>query len=183
LQSHSPIYAPLSKKELELNAGTARVLYFDPTPCYHNYTSLNVFKRLNPRRLEQAFPKKNDGLCSCGCGVALTGKQRRWASEACTKFALNVTDIIAGVAGTVVFYLSQYNGGTFCQHCGCGEEQFQQGDIFRTNIEADHIIPVHRGGGACWLNNYQLVCISCHKAKTKTDGSGRFKNNRLTLAL
>jgi hypothetical protein len=33
--------------------------------------------------------------------------------------------------------------------------------------EADHIIPVAEGGGACGLDGYRLLCIGCHKAATK----------------
>ena len=36
-------------------------------------------------------------------------------------------------------------------------------------IHVEHIIPVHKGGGGCWLGNYQLLCEDCHKEKTKLD--------------
>ena len=29
--------------------------------------------------------------------------------------------------------------------------------------EADHIIPVCKGGGCCGLENYQTLCLRCHK--------------------
>lgn len=32
--------------------------------------------------------------------------------------------------------------------------------------EADHIVPVQDGGGACGLDNYQTLCIGCHRCKT-----------------
>jgi len=32
--------------------------------------------------------------------------------------------------------------------------------------DADHINPVAEGGGECGLNNYQTLCLHCHKAKT-----------------
>ena len=31
---------------------------------------------------------------------------------------------------------------------------------------ADHIIPVHKGGGACGLANYRTLCVPCHKKVT-----------------
>jgi 5-methylcytosine-specific restriction endonuclease McrA len=38
----------------------------------------------------------------------------------------------------------------------------------RTSIwDADHIKPVAQGGGGCGLDNYQTLCIWCHKKKTK----------------
>ena len=32
--------------------------------------------------------------------------------------------------------------------------------------EADHIIPVIEGGGCCGLDNYQTLCLLCHKTET-----------------
>lgn len=32
--------------------------------------------------------------------------------------------------------------------------------------DADHITPVAEGGGACDLDNYQTLCLPCHRAKT-----------------
>lgn len=32
--------------------------------------------------------------------------------------------------------------------------------------DADHIEPVDEGGGLCGLENYQTLCINCHKKKT-----------------
>ena len=34
--------------------------------------------------------------------------------------------------------------------------------------QADHIIPVAENGGLCGLENYQSLCTSCHKQKTKS---------------
>lgn len=33
--------------------------------------------------------------------------------------------------------------------------------------EADHIVAVIEGGGACGLENFQTLCVPCHKLKTK----------------
>ena len=33
--------------------------------------------------------------------------------------------------------------------------------------EADHIIPVKEGGGCCGIDNYQTLCLRCHKEDTK----------------
>lgn len=32
--------------------------------------------------------------------------------------------------------------------------------------DADHIVPVIHGGGLCGLDNYQTLCVPCHKKKT-----------------
>lgn len=38
----------------------------------------------------------------------------------------------------------------------------------RKNLwDADHIIPVAEGGGACGLDNIRTVCLSCHRAITQ----------------
>lgn len=39
----------------------------------------------------------------------------------------------------------------------------------RTYWDADHIVPVCHGGGLTGLDNYQTLCVWCHKQKTKTD--------------
>lgn len=33
--------------------------------------------------------------------------------------------------------------------------------------DADHIVPVVKGGGLCGLENFRTLCISCHKMETK----------------
>lgn len=37
--------------------------------------------------------------------------------------------------------------------------------------DADHIIPVKKGGGSCGLENIRTLCISCHKIITKSSYS------------
>lgn len=39
-------------------------------------------------------------------------------------------------------------------------------DASRTLWEADHIVPVAEGGGACGLDNYRTLCIWCHPKET-----------------
>jgi 5-methylcytosine-specific restriction endonuclease McrA len=36
----------------------------------------------------------------------------------------------------------------------------------RPRWEADHIVPVADGGGECGLDNYRLLCRTCHLAVT-----------------
>jgi len=40
--------------------------------------------------------------------------------------------------------------------------------VWENPWQADHIIPVVEGGGCCGLDNYQTLCIRCHKLDTKT---------------
>lgn len=41
--------------------------------------------------------------------------------------------------------------------------------------EVDHIIPIFKGGTSLGLDNHQVICYTCHKAKTKKDVTGRKK--------
>jgi HNH endonuclease len=38
--------------------------------------------------------------------------------------------------------------------------------------EVDHIIPISKGGPSIGIDGCQILCYSCHKAKTKIDNSG-----------
>ncbi|PFH38410.1 hypothetical protein BESB_007520 [Besnoitia besnoiti] len=38
---------------------------------------------------------------------------------------------------------------------------------------ADHIVPVHRGGGLCGLTNVQTLCRACHQVKTNQEAAMR----------
>ncbi|KKK81125.1 hypothetical protein LCGC14_2816610 [marine sediment metagenome] len=37
--------------------------------------------------------------------------------------------------------------------------------------DADHITPVDEGGGECGLDNYQTLCLPCHRLKTATQAA------------
>lgn len=39
-------------------------------------------------------------------------------------------------------------------------------DLSRSPWQADHIVPVAEGGGACGLENYRTLCIWCHPKET-----------------
>src|SRR5262245_14132736 len=50
-----------------------------------------------------------------------------------------------------------------CQAC------LQQGRV-TIGVEVDHIVPLYQGGGDD-DSNKQLLCVPCHKAKTKRESS------------
>lgn len=154
----NPIFKPLAKIAAKLTPRYKRVLYFDPSSLYSRITPyLDVHKRIQRRTglFDKMFPKV-DGMCSCGCGKPLTGKQKRWASKPCNTFATDIYFIICGYQGTVERLMLRYLG----HKCSCDE-------IF--GLEMDHIVPVKFGGGGCWLNNYQWLCNKCHRLKTNKD--------------
>lgn len=109
-------------------------------------------------RLSDLFPERQDGLCACGCQKELTGRKRRWASEVCRNNALNDFLIVKGDSYTIRANIFERDGG-YCRCCGVLSEKWQ----------ADHIVPVFKGGSACGLDNYQTLCLFCHKIKTDND--------------
>lgn len=44
--------------------------------------------------------------------------------------------------------------------------------------QADHVVPVWRGGGLCGLENLQTLCTACHSAKTKEEAKERSTKRR-----
>lgn len=38
--------------------------------------------------------------------------------------------------------------------------------------EVDHIVPISKGGTSLGNENHQVICFTCHKAKSKLDNSG-----------
>lgn len=107
------------------------------------------------------FPAK-EGECACGCGVKLTGKQKKWASRECNDNAYRGFSIVKGNNGSIRAQVLERDGG-FCVSCGVHDENWQ----------ADHIIPVFMGGGACDLDNFQTLCEDCHKERTAHQASQR----------
>ena len=70
-----------------------------------------------------------------------------------------------------------------CANCGCGENfiwrkggisgSYEDGDmqqfVWRTsNLELDHVTPLHLGGSNEG-DNLQLLCVDCHKHKTASE--------------
>lgn len=116
---------------------------------------LDLFKRYQPDlNLIDLFPSIPN-YCACGCGTKLTGKKFRWASSDCSDKAYKIFAIIKGNNNAVRNALWDIDYG-HCRHCGTFDYKWQ----------ADHIIPVEKGGGACDIANYQTLCPSCHQEKT-----------------
>jgi len=134
-----------------------RVLFLDPSEIYNRQT-IKPYQRVQTHlTFPEMFPARADATCACGCGAEISGRRRRWASSDCTKFATTVWAIIDGQTGAISTFVKKYYGAK-CSVCGSRKE-----------LKADHIIPVKHGGGGCWLSNFQLLCHSCHVAKTNQD--------------
>lgn len=48
--------------------------------------------------------------------------------------------------------------------------------------DMDHIVPVHRGGGDCGLDNLQTLCVLCHAKKTAEGARKRAKKGPKKIA-
>lgn len=161
-----------------------RILTYDPTPAYARIAeTIDPYKRIQTRAnlsLAQLFPKNCDGTCDCGCGVKLQGRQRRWASANCAEFSWWVYAVIAGRRDETRRCLRAY-WGEACVECGDVPMKLKKRrKRMSSAIEWDHIVPVHRGGGACWLGNWRPLCNGCHKQKTGRDRK-EHRNARVSI--
>lgn len=104
--------------------------------------------------MSQIFIQES-GFCACGCGKQLTGKKKKWATEDCAYTAYIKFAIIKGDTKIIRQELFKRDKGVCC-YCG----------NITSTWHADHIKEVCRGGGACNLNNFQTLCLRCHKQKT-----------------
>lgn len=173
------------------------ILAFDPTEVYNRLGDLvNPFLRRNRIGIEQTFPDHRNGLCGCGCGKMLEGRRRRWATKECSVVPVLATSIINGDTSCIKPIISALYSNK-CFVCNSTDADFKRTvelPLFKRNmneeewkdyrrqynkslhdmaskIHLDHIIPVHKGGGGCWLSNYQLLCETCHREKTKQERS------------
>lgn len=126
----------------------------DGDPCYFRDMLDHWSRYQRGLVLEQLYPSL-EGRCACGCGEQLTGRKRRWASNACSTSAYIRFSIIKGNGRIIREQLFVRDGG-FCCCCGAFDENWQ----------ADHAWPIHNGGGGCELANFQTLCPECHKQKS-----------------
>jgi hypothetical protein len=100
-------------------------------------------------------------MCACGCGFVLTGKKKRWATVDCSTKCYEEFAIIKGNTSAIRQALFLIEGG-YCRYCGAYDQHWQ----------ADHIIPVYKGGAGCNLSNFQTLCLHCHIQKTRSQRVG-----------
>jgi 5-methylcytosine-specific restriction endonuclease McrA len=163
------IISQLEKKEVRpCEDYQLRVLFLDPKPIYDRI-NVDHFVRVQSVSIVDMFPI-NGNICGCGCGIELIERRRRWATDNCKYFAQAVWGIINGHSEIISSYLNLYQGIIACIECGITDtyKEFKNG-MSVNRIHKDHILPVYKGGGGCWLSNYQYLCDTCHKQKTKKD--------------
>lgn len=128
---------------------------------------LNPYSRRQPKlKAHHLTPKKNDGYCDCGCWKKLQGRQSRWATKECSTATYKLYNILQSSSKDIKPLLREQDGAC-CKKCGIMENQYVWGEI--TSLEVDHVLPICKGGGGMGLWNFQLLCNSCHKEKTKID--------------
>ena len=107
----------------------------------------------------------NGRLACLECGGDITAKRRyTFCGPKCAEdFRIKTS------ASAVRFAVFKRDNGV-CAKCGTdvfavtGRERRARGtgDLW----QADHIVPVIEGGGACGLDNYRTLCTACHKEET-----------------
>lgn len=151
------------------------ILELDPHP-YYERIEVDCFRRRQSISIRDLFPNEPK-VCACGCQKQLDGRKRRWASKECQVLPLQIFFIIQGDVDVISKYVRARDGE------GCRRCSRTWNDIWESldpelpwdtrarmsQMELDHIVPVWKGGGGCWLNNYQFLCNGCHKIKTKED--------------
>lgn len=105
--------------------------------------------------LEDLYPSIH-GYCACGCGKELNGHKYKWYSKKCSDGAYTSFCIVKGNTSIIRQELFKIDKGV-CRQCSKYSDKW----------DADHILPVAQGGGGCTLDNYQTLCETCHKEKTK----------------
>jgi len=156
----------------KLHEQMQKLVLYDPSEVYERLDklkSINPFKRFNSIGMCFIFPPKGNGICSCGCGKQLTGRQSVWGGSICRRFPLNIQAVLSGHS-----LLRSICTNIFSSDCvDCGISEWESKAVH----ELDHICPVKLGGGCSWLNNYEFRCKTCHRKKTNKDfGFKEFKN-------
>lgn len=135
----------------------------------------------------QKRPKLPDGRAACKrCGGPVEPPKRAWCSQRC------VDEYLVRRSGADARRLLLRRDKGICAHCGrdcvalARELKHLRWKVSyaawkdrmtalvaegfhlnrKTYWDADHIVEVVRGGGACGLENLQTLCVPCHKRKT-----------------
>ena len=111
---------------------------FCGSDCIHEYRI-----RTQPRYVRECVYKRDNGYCAL-CNVDTKEIAKQLLNE---KDKDNLRDLLTlyNISSKRKIWKKKYGGGLW---------------------DADHIIPVCKGGGQCDLDNYRTLCISCHKAET-----------------
>lgn len=147
--------------------------YFDPFA-----RKIEAWKLYQPYR-DTVVPALNaNGRCGCGCDSKPLFKlsKQLFASNYCLNMIYHVARMIATQDANLRILLSRLNG----DKCACCDTSPHLDRPYKPcnyeggyGLEIDHIIEVNEGGGLCWIDNLQLLCKKCHKAKTAEYAAAR----------
>jgi 5-methylcytosine-specific restriction endonuclease McrA len=109
-----------------------------------------------------------DGLCD-RCGKKLTGRRKKWCSDACAGWAYHDFSIHHDWDAARAAALERDN--YHCVRCGAGETFERKRGVVRSNLSVNHIVP-RRGKGygrGCHHHqaNLETLCQRCHVETTK----------------
>lgn len=169
-------------------------------PTVQSLTLTTRTRRLNLSDLAQV---REEGALKCiWCLTPLKGAQRKWCSPICSNsaFAWANPQSEEGLA----FLLARQDYA--CAACLLSwkpladsllgtrgiPKSLDRINVFNirlikslkrqspkgTKPEVDHVIPVALGGLAIGFENHQILCYTCHKAKTKIQNSGPRKKTK-----
>ncbi len=140
----------------------------------HNPTE----RKITNRYLFNPFFEHKQAInqCPCGCGNdpignSSTGRYHRFAHHTCSDQFYAVSEMVTNQGERLRNFLIELRG------CKC--ELCKADFRYKSDLEVDHIIEVKNGGGLCWIDNYQLLCIECHKAKTAKFAADRATARRI----
>lgn len=139
--------------------------------------------------IQSAYPMRTDGKCACGCDALLSGRRTRWATNECQRNAVEQFRLLKGDGQTIRRLVWERDKGV-CRGCGLEclggrpftpehlalQKDARRGKRSLDTWEADHIIPVERGGAACGLDNIQTLCVRCHRQKTAAERAKPLRN-------
>lgn len=121
--------------------------------CVHEWKVKN-----DPQYVRLQLLERDKGVCAaCGTDVeALRFRLRRLSRIARGWSTIRNPGMCGKVRREKMEWLARW----------CRDRGYPSPMENRSWWDADHILEVVKGGGQCGMDNYQTLCIPCHKAKT-----------------
>jgi len=140
---------------------------------------------LPPRFLSGKYPHNEKGRCHW-CGGPVKPPRRTWCSQDC------VDEWTIRTSPEAVRHIVGKRDHGICHECGTDTtaEARRRYDGIRPGLtwqswyvkyapwEADHIVPVWKGGGLAGADGYQTLCRDCHRRKTAREAAERAAQRR-----
>lgn len=127
----------------------------------------------------ESSPKYRDDGCCSSCNQKLTGRKTSFCSKDCERgYMWRVWKGARWQKRAVA-----HRDGSACRCCGeVHESPIRPGGKPYPNyseLEMDHIIPLHRGGSEK-PENCQMLCEKCHASKTRREAVSRGRDRATT---